>query len=259
MFETTVRKLASNSETVHKAKPIFSFLHGYESRYGDLTQMINLENRMRELYPEDPALEQFAHRYANTTFDPTSVQLILSPSQTRPKSTLPGMTAEIQGSPMARYVDPSLNSPKRPYPVDDFDDDSNRPRKFIRAESPMKSMQTRRLDQPKRLQQLNGQTASYRPQGSPAPLPREVVNLLSIIPPASAYNIARLSPEKMIDLLRHVDVPADISQIQIPQPAHGPGAAQAPGGGMNPYAGKINSYPSYPCNLTYTSCSGAYR
>ncbi|KAJ5158581.1 RNA-processing protein HAT helix [Penicillium coprophilum] len=235
VFETTVRKLTSNPENVHKAKPIFSFLHEYESRYGDITQVINLENRMRELYPEDPALEQFANRYSDSTFDPTSVQLILSPSQTRPKTNMPGVSAESHGSPMARYMDTSLNSPKRPYPTDDYDEDSGRPRKFVRAESPMKSAQARRLDQPKRVQQLNGQNTSYRPQGSPAPLPREVVNLLSILPPAAAYNITRLSPEKTIDLLRHVEIPSDISQIQIPQVAHGPGGGQTPG--MNPFSG----------------------
>ncbi|CAG7947211.1 unnamed protein product [Penicillium nalgiovense] len=235
VFETTVRKLTSNPENVHKAKPIFSFLHEYESRYGDLTQVINLENRMRELYPEDPALEQFANRYSNSNFDPTSVQLILSPSQTKQKTHMPGISAETHGSPMARYLDTSLNSPKRPYPIDDYDEDSGRPRKFVRAESPMKSAQARRLDQPKRVQQLNGQSTSYRPQGSPAPLPREVVNLLSILPPSAAYNITRLSPEKMIDLLRHVEIPSDVSQIQIPQAAHGPGGGQAPG--LNPYSG----------------------
>lgn len=66
----TVRKLASNPENVHKTKPIFAFLHEYESRYGDLIQVINLENRMRELFPEDPTLEQFAHRYSTPSFDP---------------------------------------------------------------------------------------------------------------------------------------------------------------------------------------------
>lgn len=251
MFETTVRKLTSNPENVHKAKPIFSFLHEYESRYGDLTQVINLETRMRELYPEDPALEQFANRYSNSNFDPTSVQLILSPSQTKQKTHMPGISAESHGSPMARYMDTSLNSPKRPYPTDEYDEDSGRPRKFVRAESPMKSAQARRLDQPKRVQQLNGQSASYRPQGSPAPLPREVVNLLSILPSAAAYNITRLSPEKMIDLLRHVEIPSDISQIQIPQTAHG--------GGQNPYSGKIIIYISHNNILTHTSSLGAYR
>jgi cleavage stimulation factor subunit 3 len=233
VFETTVRKLASNPENVHKAKPIFSFLHGYESRYGDLTQVINLETRMRELYPEDPALDQFAHRYAIPTFDPTSVRHILSPSQTRPKTS--GYPTEMQGSPAQRYMDVSLNSPKRAYPSDEFDDD-NRPRKFARAESPMKAGQPRRPDQPKRVQQLNGQNTSYKPQGSPTPLPREVVTLLSIIPPAHAYNISRLSPEKMIDLLRRTDIPATIAQIPLPQ---NPQGGQNPSGGMNQYNGKL--------------------
>ncbi|KAJ5516798.1 hypothetical protein N7527_008358 [Penicillium freii] len=253
VFETTVRKLTSNPENVHKAKPIFSFLHEYESRYGDLTQVINLETRMRELYPEDPSLEQFANRYSNSNFDPTSVQLILSPSQTKQKTHIPGISAESHGSPMARYMDTTLYSPKRPYPTDEYDEDSGRPRKFVRAESPMKSAQARRLDQPKRVQQLNGQGASYRPQGSPAPLPREVVNLLSILPSAAAYNITRLSPEKMIDLLRHVEIPSDISQIQIPQTAHGPG------GGQNPYSGKLIIYLSHNNILAHTSSLGAYR
>ncbi|EGE01527.1 mRNA 3'-end-processing protein rna14 [Trichophyton equinum CBS 127.97] len=38
VFETTVRRLASNPKNVAKAKPIFAFLHEYESRYGDLVQ-----------------------------------------------------------------------------------------------------------------------------------------------------------------------------------------------------------------------------
>ncbi|KAJ6033543.1 uncharacterized protein N7446_008168 [Penicillium canescens] len=223
VFETTVRKLTSVPENVYKAKPIFSFLHGYESRYGDLTQVVNLEKRMRELYPEDPALEQFAHRYSIPSFDPTAVRLILSPSQTRPRTTVPGGTSEFHESPMPRYLEPSLNSPKRPYPVDDFDDDSNRPRKFIRAESPMRTVQARRLDQSKRVQQLNGQNTSYKAQGSPAPLPREVVNLLSIMPPASSYNISRLSADKMIDLLRRIDLPSNVAQLQIPQNPRGSG------------------------------------
>ncbi|KAJ5361018.1 hypothetical protein N7541_001862 [Penicillium brevicompactum] len=220
VFETTVRKLASNPESVHKAKPIFSFLHGYESRYGDLTQVINLETRMRELYPEDPALAQFAHRYASPTFDPTSVRHILSPSQTRQKSDNAGYLTTTQASPAQNYADMSLNSPKRPYPTDDYDDES-RPRKFARAESPMKGGQARRPDQPKRVQQLNGQNTSYKPQGSPAPLPREVVTLLSIIPPAHSYNISRLSPEKMIELLHHVNIPATPAQTQLPQNSGG--------------------------------------
>ncbi|KAJ5155627.1 RNA-processing protein HAT helix [Penicillium capsulatum] len=243
VFETTVRRLAANPENAPKAKPIFAFLHEYESRYGDLVHVINLENRMRELYPEDPSLDQFAHRYRTPAFDPMNVRPILSPSQTRPKAFPAGLVQEVQNAASPGQRDVSFSSPKRPYPADDFDYDSDRPRKFVRAESPLKAAQGRRLDQPKRAQQLNGQpAAAYKPQGSAAPLPREVVHLLSIIPHASAYNIAHLSPEKMIDLLRRVDIPASTSQIPLPANARGLGAAQPPG--MNPYAGMLLQFLS---------------
>ncbi|KAL5357880.1 hypothetical protein BJX96DRAFT_145437 [Aspergillus floccosus] len=234
VFEMTVRKLASNPENVHKAKPIFAFLHEYESRYGDLVQVINLENRMRELFPEDPTLEQFAHRYSNPSFDPTAVRPIISPSQARPKAAYPvEQTMSRHASPTPRYPDASVtNSPKRP--LEEFDDDLNRPRKFVRAESPLKTAQRRQLDQQKRTPQtLASQAASqYRSQGSPAPLPREIVHLLSIIPPASAYNAGRFSPEKLVDLIRRIDIPASISQIPLPQSARGMGTGQAPFPGM---------------------------
>lgn len=182
---------------------------------------------MRELYPEDPALDQFSCRFSTPSFDPTTVQLILSSTQITPKTVQPGILAEAR----IDLQDTSLSSPKRPYPTDD-DYDSDRPRKFVRAESPLKAAQGRRLDQQKRAQPLNGQmTSSYKPQGSAAPLPRDVVHLLSIMPSASAYNIARLSPEKMVDLLCRTEIPASTSQIPLPAHARGLGAP-------NPYSGK---------------------
>ncbi|KAB8071606.1 mRNA 3'-end-processing protein rna14 [Aspergillus leporis] len=225
VFEMTVRKLASNPENVHKTKPIFAFLHEYESRYGDLVQVINLENRMRELFPEDPTLEQFAHRYANPTFDPTAVRPIISPSQTRPKTAFPTeQPVSRHGTPSSRYPDASVtNSPKRP--LEDFDDDMSRPRKFIRADSPLKATQRRQLDPQKRSHQvISSQTGSqFRSQGSHAPLPRDIVYLLSVIPPASAYNAGRFSPEKLVDLIRRIDMPTSISQIPLPPSVRGLG------------------------------------
>jgi cleavage stimulation factor subunit 3 len=238
----TVRKLAANPENIPKAKPIFAFLHEYESRYGDLVQVINLEARMRELFPDDPTLSQFAHRYSTSAFDPTAVRPIISPSQTRPK---PLATVEqIQSAndtPASRYLDaPSMNSPKRPFPLDEFDDEPNRPRKFIRAESPLKTSTVRRVDQQKRTQQVNGAGptgAQLRPQPAAVPLPRDIVYLLSIIPPASAYNAGRFSPEKLVDLIRRIDMPSSVSQLRQPlQPMQGLGI---PAMGMPAYVGKL--------------------
>ncbi|KAF7720101.1 Uncharacterized protein PECH_001216 [Penicillium ucsense] len=216
VFETTVRRLAATPENAHKAKPIFAFLHEYESRYGDLGQVISLESRMRELYPEDPSLEQFSHRFTTSTFNPMTVRHILSPSQTRPKTQHQPIVFESRATPTP-YQEGPLGSPKRAYPGDDNEYDSDRPRKFARADSPLRGGQNRQIGMQKRVTQLNGQnTSSYKPQGSPAPLPRDVVHLLSIIPPASSYNISRLLPEKMVELLRHVDIPASTAHIPLP-------------------------------------------
>ncbi|KAL2866955.1 cleavage polyadenylation factor subunit RNA14 [Aspergillus lucknowensis] len=242
VFETTVRKLASNPDHVQKTKPIFSFLHEYESRYGDLVQVINLENRMRELFPDDPTLEQFAHRFSAPSFDPTAFRPIISPSQTRPKAGYHGdQVMSRQGTPASRYQEASLpQSPKRP--LEDFEDDLSRPRKFIRGESPLKTAQRRQFDQQKRTQTtLQVPTASqYRSHGSPAPLPRDIVFLLSVIPSASAYNAGRFSAEKMVDLIRRLDMPASISQIPLPQSARGLGTGQPTVGGQ-PFSGNYRS------------------
>uniref|UniRef100_A0A093VKY9 mRNA 3'-end-processing protein RNA14 n=1 Tax=Talaromyces marneffei PM1 TaxID=1077442 RepID=A0A093VKY9_TALMA len=208
VFEMTIRRLTSKPENVIKTKPIFAFLHDYESRYGDLGQVISLENRMRELFPDDPTLSQFAHRYSDANFNPVSAQPVISLSQVRPR-TVPLIDQQqqgsIQGTP-TQYLDvPPTGSPKRPFPLDDFEED--RPRKFARAESPLKGIPARRPDQLKRpTTQVNG--GQYRPQPSAAPLPRDVVHLLSIIPPASAYNAGRFSAEKLVDLIRRIDIPS---------------------------------------------------
>lgn len=211
------------------------FMHEYESRYGDLTQVINLESRMRQLFPDDPALSHFAHRYSASSFDPTAVRPIISPTQARPKSAA---VVEQQGSAQetpTRYPDTSLTqSPKRPFPTDDFDD-PNRPRKFVRAESPLKTVAARRPDQQKRLQPSNGSSGQYSRQPASEPLPRDIIHLLSIIPPASTYNATRFSPEKLVDLIRRIDIPSSISQIRPPAPTlHGFGAGSQPYSGMLP-------------------------
>ncbi|EED19907.1 CFIA complex component Rna14, putative [Talaromyces stipitatus ATCC 10500] len=221
VFEMTIRRLASKPENVVKTKPIFTFLHDYESRYGDLGQVINLENRMRELFPDDPTLSQFAHRHTSANFDPIAAQPVISLSQVRPRSMTSldqqqQQQTSLQGTP-TRYLDvPPTGSPKRPFPLDDFEDE-NRPRKFARAESPLKGIPARRPDQLKRptTGQVNG-GGQYRPQPSAAPLPRDVVHLLSIIPPASAYNAGRFSAEKLVDLIRKIDIPSSTSQLRHP-------------------------------------------
>ena len=86
MFETAVGKLSQKPETVSKAKPLYIFFHEFESRYGEMTQIVKLEKRMKDLFPDDPTLTLFSNRYSEQGFDPTVVRPIVSAgAQTRVK------------------------------------------------------------------------------------------------------------------------------------------------------------------------------
>lgn len=194
---------------------------------------------MRELYPEDPSLQLFAHRHSTSAFDPTTVHLVVSPSQTKPKPPQIVEEGPTRNSPSPRYVDAAANSPKRPLPTEEFDDDYNRPRKHIRAESPLKGAAGRRLDQQKRTQHVNGSgpggpPGHFKPQQPPVPppLPRDVMFLLSIIPNSSYYDAPKFSAEKVANLLRQVEIPSNSGQARQPQ-------QQMPqmGGGRQQYSG----------------------
>jgi cleavage stimulation factor subunit 3 len=210
VFETTVGKLTTNPATAFRAKPIFAFLHEYESHFGELSQVARLEKRMRDLYPEDAVgLKHFAQRYLSRNFDPTSVRLIVSPSQTKPATTVyPTVEGHhsVNNSPPTKMSDTmATNSPKRPLPIDDFED--NQPRKFARGESPLKGAAGRRMNQQQR---TNGNfqptPLSHVQPPPPPPLPGHLAFLLSIIPKASTYEFRRFDPSKMVELLRNVQI-----------------------------------------------------
>ncbi|KAK4192213.1 hypothetical protein QBC35DRAFT_243635 [Podospora australis] len=226
LFETVVNRLTQKPETVHKAKPLYAYFHKYESQFGELAQISKLEKRMAELFPEDPKLALFSSRFSTDKFDPIAARVIVSPAtQLRPpKSLMPsieqGPGASLRNSPQppqfatrhspAPQFLPATNSPKRPLPMDDFDD-QNQPRKmqrnefteFQRGASPIKGAAGRRLDQQRRAQ---GQgVASY--SAPPAPIARDITFLLGLIPRPELYNEGRLSAHKMVNLLREVQVP----------------------------------------------------
>ncbi len=226
VFETAVTKLALKPETVSKAKPLYAFFHDFESRYGELTQIVKLEKRMSDLFPEDPALTLFSRRFAQQGFDPTLIRPIVSPAtQAKPK-TIPSIRAEAEGLPDSpqQRINEIINSPKRPLPTDD-DEDSPRPRKVARPESPLKGAAGRRLDQQKRnrqpeLPQFN-QPVPHPPP--PPPLPRDVMFLLSIIPKAETYHATKFSAEQLVKLLRDITLPTSMPQGLITLPdARGP-------------------------------------
>ncbi|KAH0537258.1 mRNA 3'-end-processing protein rna14 [Glutinoglossum americanum] len=227
VFETTVSKMSQKN-----AKPVYAFFHQYEAHYGELSQVIKLEKRMGDLYPEDPQLTRFSQRHSTPGFDPTAVRPIISPAiQMRPKG-MPIPSHEVeQGTPPIRYAH-ITNSPKRPPPGDESDNEPARPRKLIRGESPLKGAAGRRLDQQKRSRLRNdgveGQSSSaWQSQyltSTPAPaIPRDVLFLLSIIPKAETYHATRFKAEEMVRLLRETNIPAGPSSLRPPPMLMGQG------------------------------------
>jgi cleavage stimulation factor subunit 3 len=214
-----VSRLTAKPELLAKAKPLYIYFHKYESNYGELSQIRKLEQRMAELFPEDPKLLRFASRYSGDNFDPTAVRPIVSPAtQMRPKSNVLQSiekAASITDSPRPQYAQENsprpqyiqqTNSPKRPFPTEDFDNDLNRPRKLARGESPLKGAAGRRLDQQKRLQQAQG-TTQWQANAAPFVVPRDITFLLSIIPRADLYTSTKFNPEAMVRLLSQTTIP----------------------------------------------------
>lgn len=256
VFETTVKRLLAHEtpEYIAKAKPLFAYLHDYESKYGELAQLQALEERMRKHFPEDPTLKLFSSRYSTPTFDTINVHPILSPRQIQPRqqnSTVPSVEVPEAGfnSPIQKTIDSiATSSPKRPFP-DDFDDVGG-PRKMARGESPLKGAAGRRMNQQQQQHQHQHQQQYQRQANNngqaglppsfpvpPPPLPPQIVYLLSMLPKASTYVDARLDAAKMVELIRDVHLPppaavAGAQQFQPPAPA--PVSAAAPPG-WSPY------------------------
>ncbi|MCJ1291561.1 mRNA 3'-end-processing protein rna14 [Xylographa carneopallida] len=250
VFETAVGRLTQKPETVPKAKPLYAYFHDFQSRYGELAQIIKLEKRISETFPDDPRLASFSERFAHEGFDPTAIRPIISPAtQTRPKAMLiPSIepVPSAPNSPPNRFIQ-ITNSPKRLLPIEESDNESSRPRKLARGESPLKGAAGRRLDQQKRnrqpqeMSQYEGQPNAH--MMPPPPLPRDVLFLLSIIPKSSTYHATKFNPEEMVRLIRETNIPNSVSQLRPPPPPQN-------GGGMQqmtpmPLPGQYNSgrYP----------------
>lgn len=251
VFETCVNRLVAKPETLVKAKPLYAYFHKYESQYGELSQISKLEDRMAELFPEDPRLDIFMSRYSNSKFDPIVTPIIISKAvQMRPKMTVPAITGleSAQNSPRPRRQDHSpmpqfvraTASPKRPFGTDD--DELNPPKRVARGISPLKGAAGRRLDQQRR-----NQSASFH---------RDITFLLGILPPAHTYDAQRFSAPNMVSLLRDVHLP-DYSSWraktggQYMQLGHARHTSGDYGRGSSPYpqSGPSGNYRTQPVRL----------
>ncbi|KAI1433799.1 hypothetical protein GGR50DRAFT_666478 [Xylaria sp. CBS 124048] len=217
VFSQTVKRFKEKPELIPKLKPLYAYFHSYEARYGELTQVQELEKQMAELFRDDSTVSSFAARFATDRFDPITARVIISPAQQmRPKTAVlqsvenvspsvrntPQPIAQAERSPRPQFLPVNsghLNSPKRPYQHDDADD-YNPPRKLARGVSPLKGAAGRRLDQQRR----QGGTIG---SGATISIPRDVTFLLGLIPPANTFFAHRFRPERMVQLIRETDVP----------------------------------------------------
>lgn len=214
VFETVVNKFAQKPELVQKAKPLYIFFHHWESHYGELSQVVKLEQRMKELFPND-SINLFAHRFQTTVpqvqpFDPTAVRPIISlRAQARPKilqsiEQHPSPATQQNDSPAPfspRPANAHLSlpdqqvriSPKRPF--ESVADDLGPPRKVARGESPFKGAAGQRVRQAK-----GG-------SGNAPSLPRDVNFFLSILPRADqSQYVPKINNQALLTLLRHVNL-----------------------------------------------------
>ncbi|KAK4166546.1 hypothetical protein QBC43DRAFT_286476 [Cladorrhinum sp. PSN259] len=243
LFETVVGKLAAKPETVHKAKPLYAYMHKYESTYGELAQIAKLEKRMAELFPEDRYLTHFSARYSNNNFNPISAQIIVSPAtQTRPTfhpqmimpsieqqgqqhSPRPGQALPTRNSPPhMQNQSYHVHSPKRALQVDDYEESNYPPRKiqrndnysigntssgqgeFQRGASPLKGAAGRRLAQ-QRPNAAAGASSYKTAGGPPPPLAGDIRYMLNLIPNSQVFDGPRLSTSGMLKLLQETYVP----------------------------------------------------
>lgn len=206
VFETTVSRLTSKPETLNKARPLYAFFHDYESRYGELNQIMSLEKRMNDLWPEEPSIPRFSDRFSAPNFDPTTARPIISPAtQLKPSTQYHPSIEEpssAKNSPRAALMSypGTTNSPKRPYAHDESDNELLPPRKLARGESPLKGAAGRRLDASRR-------THAHTVSAAYTRLPAELNFLLSIIPTAASMDrFPKFRAEPLVDILRTVDL-----------------------------------------------------
>jgi cleavage stimulation factor subunit 3 len=216
VFEKAVRKLGEKPENAPRMKPLYFFFHDFESKYGELAQITKLEQRMREHFPEDPNLKMFAHRFQYTnalgqTFDPTLIRPIISPgTQMKVRSdTVPSIERSPapsfkQASPRMAAAPFSNNSPKRPYVPDTSDYDP--PRKMARGESPLKGAAGRRLENARR--RAGDTPMQYATAPGPAPLPRDINFLLSVLPRRDLSQNMQppIIPQALVQQLRTINL-----------------------------------------------------
>ncbi|KAI1075980.1 hypothetical protein F5B20DRAFT_557755 [Whalleya microplaca] len=216
VFSQAVQRFKEKPELIPKLKPLYAYFHGYEAKFGELSQVKELERQMAELFPGDPKVAHFAARFSTDKFNPITARAIISPAkQMRPKTVMqsvehhsaslrssPHPVTHNERSPRPQFL-PVINSPKRPFQADD-QDDQNQPRKLARGASPLKGAAGRRLDQQRRAQHNQG--ASTHVSNQPA-IPSDIGFLLGVIPNARYFHDNRFNPDSVLRLIKETPIP----------------------------------------------------
>ncbi|KAI9883229.1 MAG: hypothetical protein M1823_005005 [Watsoniomyces obsoletus] len=243
VFEMAVGRLSQTPETLPKAKPVYAYFHELESHYGEQAQIAKLEQRIANVFPDDPKLSHFSARFTFNGIDPLALRPIISPAtQTRPKAMgSVGMErVPTGGSSGSSAPGGRAPSPKRAFQSDDSDHDAYRPRKMMRGESPLRGAAGRRMGHQERYrgpgnngpqysrsndrhhnhQHSHQHQHSYQSRGPshlgmsrypppPAPLPRDISILLSILPRVELYPPdARFNPDSIVRMIQNVQLPS---------------------------------------------------
>ena len=243
VFETTMTKI-SNTPTIsteqkkEKSRLLLGYMHSFESQYGDLDKIHKIEKRMREMFPSEADISRFGSRFALPSFDALAVQLVISPTQARPKASI---SASQHGAPQAVVsIEESGRSPPGPgylrlgshgpyvaSPKRGLEDSDNETpaRKFMRAESPLKGAAGRRIQSHTgppppppgssgggggggfvTKTYVPGQTGGPAGVAHPTPLPYPIHDLLNKLPNARYYQVGLFDPTKILDLLNRVNL-----------------------------------------------------
>ncbi|KAI0005761.1 hypothetical protein F4779DRAFT_597688 [Xylariaceae sp. FL0662B] len=230
VFSQAVQRFKEKPGLIPRLKPLYAYFHGYEAKFGELSQVRELERQMAELFPEDPKVAHFAARFSTDKFNPVTARVIISPAkQMRPKTVMqsveqpstslrssPRPAAQNERSPGPQFV-PAVPSPKRPFQGDD-QDDMNPPRKLARGASPLKGAAGRRLDQQRRAQHHQGSSIHTSNQSS---IPSDINFLLSVIPNAKHFHDHYLNPDNVVRLVKETSIPDSRdwkAQHDVPQP-----------------------------------------
>ena len=165
VFETLLTKITNSSSITpqqqkEKCRPLLTYMHTFESNYGDLDKVQRLERRLKDMFPDEPEVSRFGSRFALPSFDALAVQLVISPTQARPKpvdfqpqvraaprhQAMPSIEEHGRSPPESNIRlgpnGPYIASPKRA--LEDSDNETPA-RKFMRGESPLKGAAGRRI------------------------------------------------------------------------------------------------------------------